>query len=97
MEGIMGLVSDRATVIGLGVVGMAICTTGIGKVATSGNWLSVPGILGSLLGVIALAILGAAIFGKELPGIPGDRAALILLATIVVVKVGIGAVFKLGA
>ena len=97
MDGIMGLISDRAAVIALGLVGMAMCSAGVGKVASSGNWLSLQGVLGSALGVIALAILGAAIVGKELPGIPGDRAALIVLGTIVVMKVGIASVFKLAA
>ncbi len=97
MDGIMGLISDRMAVIGLGIAGMAICSAGIGKVATSGSWLSVPGILGTILGIAALAILGAALLGKELPGIPGDRAALIVLGTIVIVKIGVGVVFKLQA
>ena len=97
MDGIMGLMSDRTAVIALGVVGIAACTPGIGKVAASGNWLSLPGILGSALGIVALAILGAALVGRELPGIPGDRAALIVLGAIIVVKVGVAAVFKLAA
>jgi hypothetical protein len=97
MDGIMGLISDRAAVIGLGIAGMAICSVGIGKVASSGNWLSMPGILGTALGVIGLAILGATILGRELPGIPGDRAALVLLGAIIVVKIGVAAVFKLEA
>ncbi|HEX2922952.1 MAG TPA: hypothetical protein VHS28_02860 [Chloroflexota bacterium] len=98
MDGITGLLTDRAAIIGLGIIGMVICSAaGVGKVASSGNWLSVPGILGTTLGVIALAILGAAAFGKEIPGIPGDRAALIILGTIMVIKVGVAAVFKLGA
>lgn len=97
MDGLIGLIGDRTATIVLGVAGMAFCTVGIGKVATSGNWLSAPGILGGLLGVMALAILAAAIVGKELPGIPGDRAALIVLGTIIAMKVGVAAVFKLGA
>ena len=97
MDGLIGVLSDRTAVIGLGVIGMALCTAGIGKVASSGNWLSAPGILGTALGLVALAILGAAIVGKDLPGIPGDRAALIVLGSIIVVKVGVAAVFKLGA
>ena len=97
MDGIMGLISDRAAVIGVGIVGMAICTAGVGKVATSGNWLSVPGILGAALGIAGLAILGAALVGRELPGIPGDRAALVVLGAIIVVKIGVAAVFKLEA
>jgi hypothetical protein len=97
MDGIIGLINDRVAVIGLGIIGMAICTAGIGKVASSGNWMSLPGILGTVLGIIALAILGAAVLGKELPGIPGNTAALIILGTIIVMKVGVAAVFRLGA
>ncbi len=94
MEGITGLMSARAATIGLGLIGMAICSSGVRRVAVSGDWLSLPGVLGILLGVVALAIIGAAIMGRELPGIPGDGAALIILATVIVMKIGIAAVVK---
>ena len=97
MEDLMGLLNDRTATVALGVIGMAICSAGVGKVAESGNWVSVPGVLGSMIGVVALAILGAAIAGKELPGLPGDRAALVVLGTILIMKIGIASVFKLAA
>lgn len=97
MDSLPGFINDSTAVIGLGVIGFALCGISVQKVAASGNWLNVPGILGSALGIMAVAIVAAVLLGKELPGIPGDRAALVLLATIVVMKLGIAAVFKLSA
>ncbi|HEX9016819.1 MAG TPA: hypothetical protein VF960_12580 [Chloroflexota bacterium] len=91
------LFNDKVAVIALGVIGFALCAPMARKVALSGNWLGAPGIFGSLLGVLALVLVASVALGRELPGIPGDRAALVILGAIVVVKFGIAAVFKVGA
>jgi hypothetical protein len=95
MDGVLTLLSGRAGVAALTLVGMGLCTLGVGKVATAGNWLSAPGVLGSLLGVLALVIAGAALTGNSLPLISSERAALMAIAGIIVLKFGIAAVFRL--
>lgn len=95
MEGLMTLLSGRTGVIVVTLVGMAMCTPGIGKVASSGNWLSVSGILGSVLGVLALVIAGAAMTGNSLPMISNERAAMVAIAVIIVAKLGVAAIFRL--
>lgn len=67
---------DRAALVGVTLLGMAMCTAGIGRVAASGQWLGFSGIAGSLLGVAILAIVGARLIGRPLPYVSTDRAAI---------------------
>jgi hypothetical protein len=77
------------------VVGMGICTAGIGPVAKANAWLSFNGIAGTLLGIAALLVVGSALIGRPLPLIADERAALIALGAIVVVKIGVAAAHPL--
>jgi hypothetical protein len=85
---------DRAALVVVTLVGMAVCAAGVGTVAESGRWLSVPGVAGSLLGVAALAVVAARLLGRPLPFIGSDRAAVAAVLAIVVVKVAIAAWFR---
>lgn len=87
---------DRMALIGVTLAGMAICAPGIARVAAAGSWLTFQGIAGSLLGMVVLVIAGARLLGKEMPGIASDRAALLVVVAIAVVKMAI-AVLQLGA
>ena len=85
----------RIALIVVTLVGMAMCTQGVGRVAASGQWLSVQGIAGSLLGIVILGIVGMRLIGRPLPMIDTDRAALIAVVALAAVKVVIAAVVPL--
>lgn len=82
----------RIALIAVTLGGMALRAPGIGKVAQSGQWLSFPGIAGSLLGVAILAIVGARLLGTPLPFVSSDLAVVAVVVGFAVVKVGIAAV-----
>lgn len=85
--------SNRLALIGVAVVGMALCSIGIGKVAASGQWLSFPGIAGSVLGVIALAVVGARLIGNGLPFGRTDGDAIKVVIGIGLVKFAVAILF----
>ena len=61
------LSSDRAALLVLIVLGMALCTPGIGRVAANNAWLHPLSFLSYIIGGTILAIGVAALFGKVLP------------------------------
>ena len=86
---------DRVALIVVTLVGMAMCAQGVGKVAAAGQWLSVQGIAGSLLGIVILGIVGMRLFGRPLPLIETDRAALVAVVALAAIKVAIAAIVPL--
>ncbi len=83
---------ERVGLVGVTLVGMALCLPGIGKVAASGQWLSFPGIAGSLLGIVILGIVGARLLDRPLPFVHTDRAAIAAVVAFGLVKAAIAAV-----
>ncbi len=79
--------------IGVTVLGMAICSAGIGKVAQSDDWLSFPGIAGSVLGVAALGLVALRIANIDMALVHTDGDAIKLLLVVVFVKVAIALIF----
>ncbi len=82
---------DRLAMIGVTLVGMAVCMPGIARVATSGQWLSFAGIAGTLLGVAILGLVLARLLGKSLGPVSSDRQATVVVLAIAVLKVAIAA------
>jgi hypothetical protein len=77
----------RAALIGLLVIGMALCMQGgIGKVAAVNDWAHPLSILGYLLGALILVVVAAGLFGKSLPLVSGERSAFIAAATLMAAK-----------
>lgn len=87
--------NERTVLIAVTLVGMAICSFGIGKVAASGGWLTLPGILGCTLGVGILAVVGARLMGRPIGFVESDLMAVALIVALGVVKFGVAAVFRL--
>lgn len=79
--------SEKAILLIVTLIGMAICSTGIGQVAARSAWLHPLSILGYLLGVLILGIVGAALGGLKLPWIGSSRAALFAAIVLALVKV----------
>lgn len=77
------------------VIGMAICTSGIGRVAAMNQWTRPLSILGILLGVLILVVAVAAYFGWKLPLIQNDTQSLIAIALLVVLKIANSVVHSL--
>ena len=69
------------------VLGMAMCTSGIGRVAAIQQWTHPLAILGYLLGVLILVIGLGTVFGWKLPFIQSDAQAILIVAVLVGIKV----------
>ena len=68
------------------ILGMAVCTPGIGRVAATHDWTHPLAIAGSVLGVLILVVGVAGLAGLRLPLIDGPRQALIAVAILSGVK-----------
>lgn len=74
----------------LGIIGMAMCAlSGIGSVQSTLGWAHPLTILGSILGVLALLIVVLPLLGVQLPLLADTRAAVLALAVIMLIKVGL--------
>ncbi len=83
------LISEKTLLVVGTVVGMAMCTGGIGQVAARGEWAHPLAILGYVLGALILVVVGAALLGIDLPLIDSPRAALIAMIVLVILKVAL--------
>lgn len=83
------LFSDKTVLIIVTLIGMAICSAGIGQVAARGEWLHPMAMVGYVLGTLILVIVGAALFGLNLPLIETPRAALIAVVVLALAKVAL--------
>lgn len=90
------LSSERAALIALVAIGMAMCSMGgIGRVAASGAWTHPFSIIGYLLGVAVLVIGIAALFGKQIPPLTSYYQSFIAVAVIAAVKLVLTAIHRL--
>ncbi len=80
--------TDRTALIGLVVIGMAICMqAGIGPMAAARAWFHPLSIISYLLGAVILAIGITALFGKQLPPLTNYHQAFITVVGISLLKV----------
>lgn len=77
----------KVDMILLVILGMAICTSGIGRVAALNQWTHPLSIFASLLGVLILVVTAASFFGWRLPFIQGDTQSLLAIALLVGIKI----------
>lgn len=68
------------------ILGMAMCTSGIGRVAATGAWTHPLSIVGYGLGVLILVVGVVGVVGARFPLIDGPRQALIAVALLTVAK-----------
>lgn len=80
------LKNERTTFGILFVAGFIFCTRGISQAPVHG-WLHPISLLGTLLGVAALALGGMVLFRIRIRPITSDRAALFTLIGIILMKV----------
>lgn len=81
------LANLKVDLILLVVIGMAICMSGIGRVAAMNLWTHPLSILGVLLGVLILVVAASAFFGWKLPLIQSDTQSLIAIVLLVILKI----------
>jgi hypothetical protein len=81
------LSNPRVAMAAVLVLGMAICTSGIGRVAAIQQWAHPLAILGYLLGALILVIGLGTIFGWKLPFIQSDTQAMLVVTVLMGVKV----------
>ncbi len=87
---------ERAPLIALLVLGMALCTnSGINRVAAANAWTHPLAILGYLLGATILLAIAAGIFTFRLPFVDNPRAAFLVAAILTAAKLVLGFVHRL--
>ena len=69
------------------LLGMTMCTSGIGRVAAIQQWTHPLAILGYLLGALILFIGLGTVFGWKLPYIQSDAQAILIVAVLIGAKV----------
>ena len=90
------LSSDRAAVLVLIVIGMAICSqVGIGRVAANQEWTHPLAILGYLLGGAIILIGIATLFGKLIPPMTSFHQAFLVVTLIAAAKVVLSTIHRL--
>lgn len=86
----------KSALIIVGVVGMAMCTAGIGKVAAAGRWADPLSIVAYVLGAAAIGIVVAGVAGWKLPLIANEWQAILAVLVIIVTKFGLTAIHGIG-
>jgi uncharacterized membrane protein required for colicin V production len=82
--------SGAGALLTLGIIGIVMCTLGgIGSVQGTLGWTHPLTIIGSILGVAALLVVVLPLLSVQLPLIPDIRSAVLALAVIMLVKVGL--------
>jgi hypothetical protein len=81
------LFSERMALIVVTVLGMAMCSVGIGQVAARWEWLHPMSILAYVIGLLILGIVGAALFNIKLPMVDSTRAAIYAVILLGIAKV----------
>jgi hypothetical protein len=89
------LLDSRITLALVGLIGMAMCLAGIGRVAAAGHWADPLSIVGYVLGVVALVVISGGLLGRSLPAITTTRHALFVVLGIIVVKVVLTALHRI--
>lgn len=81
--------SEKTILVIITLLGMAMCTAGIGQVAARGEWLHPLSIVAYVIGALVLVIAGASLFNLNLPWIDSSRAAIIAILALAIVKVAL--------
>jgi hypothetical protein len=83
------LFSDKSLLLVITLVGMAMCTAGIGQVAARGDWLNPLSLVAYVTGALILLITGATLLGFNLPLIDSTRTAIFAVIALALFKVAL--------
>jgi hypothetical protein len=81
------VLTSKAVLVIVTLLGMALCSVGIGQVAMRHAWLEPLSVLGMLLGVVILTVVGAGLFGYRLPWVDSPRSATFVVVALMIAKV----------
>ena len=82
--------NGAGALLALGIIGIVMCAlSGIGTVQPTLGWTHPLTIAGSILGVLAVLVVSLPLFGVHLPLIADTRSAVLALAVIMLIKVGL--------
>ena len=82
--------SGAGALLTLGLIGIVMCTlSGIGTIQGSLGWTHPLTIIGSILGLAAVLVVALPLLGVQLPLVGDTRSAVLALAVIMVIKVGL--------
>ena len=82
--------NGAGALLALGLIGIAMCTlSGIGTAQATLGWMHPLTIVGSILGVAAVLVVALPLFGVHLPLVAETRSAVLALAVIMLIKVGL--------
>jgi hypothetical protein len=87
------MLSYKTWFIILFIIGILLCSWGIGKIAAGGDWLSPFAFIGYILGLSALILFISVIFNLKTSHISSAKQALVVLAVIMVTKIIIGFIY----
>jgi hypothetical protein len=93
----VAILSEKVVLVVVTLLGMALCSAGIGQVAARGEWLHPMSIVASVMGVLVLGIVGAGLFDFKLPLVDSTRAAIIAVVVIMIAKVALTQLHRLFA
>jgi hypothetical protein len=86
---------DRAAFLVLFILGFALCTVGGMNQAPIHGWWHPVSLVGYTLGVVALMLGGSVLFRLRVAPFSNDRAALLGLLTIIVLKIVLAGLYRL--
>jgi hypothetical protein len=69
------------------ILGMAMCASGIGRVAATNQWTHLLSVAGYALGASILVIAAATLLGTKLPLVANGKQAFSVIAVLTVAKV----------
>lgn len=87
-------IGDRMAFIALVILGLAMCSSGkLGAGAVYG-WANPLHLAGYVLGTLGLVFAALVLLGVSIPFIATDRAAIIALAVLMLVKTGVAQLYR---
>ncbi len=87
-------ISDRIAFIALVILGMAMCGTGKLGLGAALGWANPLHLVGYVLGALGLILTALVLLSVPVPYIATDRAAIIALSILMLVKVGVAQLYR---
>lgn len=76
----------KSAVIIVGIIGMTLCSRGIGRVAEAGEWTHPLAIISYVIGVMIIAIIVLVSLNKPVPIVSSPRNALLVIISLIGIK-----------
>ncbi len=87
-------IGDRIAFIGLVILGLAMCGTGKLGLGAVYGWANPLHLVGYVLGALGLILTAFVLLSVPVPYIATDRAAIIALSILMLVKVGVAQLYR---